>query len=156
MGTFLSPAEVVEGTLAGWAVRWARPVARPVLAPERSVPAALARGGTPCAARTGGAAIAASSAAFSRCSVTLLAGVGRSISSLGRAMDAASRGGPNAREIWLSAVLVGALAGNAIDDAGLGASDRGMLELLGIGRTGLSVLAINPAAAQARTIGSQM
>jgi hypothetical protein len=71
-------------------------------------------------------------------------------------MGAASRGGPNAREIWLSADLVGASAGDAIAGAGLGASDRGILELLGIGRTGLSVLAINPAAAQARTIGSQM
>jgi hypothetical protein len=71
-------------------------------------------------------------------------------------MGAASRGGPNAREIWLSAVLVGASAGDAIAGARFGTSDRGILELLGIGRTGLSVLAINPAAAQARTIGSQM
>ncbi len=70
-------------------------------------------------------------------------------------MDAASRGGPNAREIWLAAVLVGASAGNAIAGARFGASDRGMFGLLGIERIGLSVLAINPIAAQARTMGSQ-
>jgi hypothetical protein len=84
---------------------------------------------------------------------TLLAGVGRSISSIGRAMDTASRGGPNAREIWLPPVPVGS-AGDAVTGAWLGASERG-IGVLGTGWIGRSVLATTPATAQAMTVGSQ-
>lgn len=62
-----------------------------------------------------------------------------------------SRGGSEACENLLPAVLSGASTG-----AWPGASERGIFGLLGIGRIGRSVLAMNPATAQARTIGSQM
>jgi hypothetical protein len=59
------------------------------------------------------------------------------------------------RESWLAA-LVGSSAGDAVTRAWLGPSERGMCGWLENGRTGHSVLATNPATAQAITMGSQM
>ena len=68
-------------------------------------------------------------------------------------MDTASRGGPNAREIWLPPVPVGS-TGDAVTGAWVGASERG-IGVLGNGWIGRSALATTPATAQATTVGSQ-
>jgi hypothetical protein len=54
------------------------------------------------------------------------------------------------------AVLVGSTTGDVVTGDWLGPSERGMCGWLGIERTGHSVLATNPATAQAITMGSQM
>jgi len=66
------------------------------------------------------------------------------------------RGEPNARESGLPEVLADSSAGEAMTGAWLGPSERGMCGVLGIEWSGRSVLATNPTAAQARTMGSQM
>src|SRR5262245_47469748 len=82
-------------------------------------------------------------------------GDGKSSSSVGSAMTAGSRGGPNALDSWLSAVLGASSAGEAMRGLWREFSARGTCGGLGIGRTGRSVLAIDPATAQARIMGSQ-
>ena len=67
-----------------------------------------------------------------------------------------SRGGPNARESWLSAVLGDTSTGEAMPGVWPGPSERKMCGVLGVGRIDRSVLATNPTAAQAITTGSQM
>ena len=67
-----------------------------------------------------------------------------------------SRDGPNALESWLSAVLGETSTGEAVLGVWPGPSECGMWGVLGVGRIGRSVLATNPAAAQAITMGSQM
>jgi hypothetical protein len=107
---------------------WAVRFGRRTLVAELSVRAALARAGAAFAAEAG---VPTSAGSFSR-SATLRTGVGRSTSSAARIDGEAMTG------IWPDP------------------SERGMCGVLGIGRTGHSVLATNPAAAQATTMGIQM
>jgi hypothetical protein len=68
----------------------------------------------------------------------------------------AARSGPNTRDSRLSAVLGASSAGEAVRGLWLEFSARGTCGGLGIGGIGRSVLAIDPATAQASTMGSQM